>query len=93
MSHWKQVLGLPILEVDYEAVVGDLEGQARRLFTFLDVPWDERCLQFHRNSRRVATASRAQVRRPIYSSSIGRWRHYEPRLGPLHEALALLPEQ
>lgn len=87
VSHWKQVLDLPILEVDYEAVVGDLEGNARRLLNFVDLPWDERCLQFHRNRRPVATASRAQVRRPLYSSSIGRWRHYEPWLGPLQKAL------
>ena len=87
MSHWKQVLDLPILEVDYEAVVGDLEGNARRLLNFVDLPWDERCLQFHRNRRRVATASRAQVRRPIYRSSIGRWRHYEPWLAPLQQAM------
>lgn len=88
MAHWKQVLDLPILEVDYEAVVEDLEGQARRMLNFLDLPWDERCLQFHRNPRRVATASKAQVRRPLYRSSIGRSHHYEPWLGELREALA-----
>lgn len=87
ISHWKQVLDLPILEVDYEAVVGDLEGHARRLLKFVDLPWDERCLQFYRNPRRVETASRAQVRRPIFTSSIGRWRHYDKWLGPLRDAL------
>lgn len=87
MSHWKQVLDLPILEVGYEAMVGDLEGHARRLIDFLDLPWDDRCLQFHHNRRRVKTASRYQVRRPLYTSSIGRWRRYERWLGPLREAL------
>lgn len=87
MAHWKQAIDLPILEVDYEVVVSDLERQARRLLTFLDLPWDEQCLQFHRNSRPVATASRSQVRRPIFKSSVGRWRHYEQWLAPLQEAL------
>ena len=87
MSHWKQALDLPILEVNYEQVVGDLEGHARRLLEFVGVPWDERCLQFHRNPRPVATASRSQVRRPIYTSSIERWRRYEPWIGPLRKAL------
>lgn len=87
MSHWKQVLDLPFLEVDYEVVVDDLAGQAHRLVQFLDLPWDEQCLQFHRNPRPVETASRSQVRRPIFTSSIARWRHYEKWLGPLQEAL------
>jgi hypothetical protein len=87
MSHWKQVLDLPILEIQYEAMVSDLEGHARRLMRFLDLPWDERCLHFHRNRRRVITASRAQVRRPLYTSSVERWRRYERWLGPLREAL------
>jgi hypothetical protein len=89
MAHWKQTLDLPILDVEYEAVVEDLEGQARRMLDFLDLQWDERCLQFHRNPRRVATASKAQVRRPLYRSSIQRWRHYEPWIGPLRQALGL----
>lgn len=87
MNYWEQTLDLPILKVDYEQVIGDLEGQARKLLNFLDLPWDDRCLQFHRNKRQVITASRWQVRRPIYNSSVGRWRHYEPWLGPLREAL------
>lgn len=89
MAHWKEVLDLPILEIEYEAMVGDLPGHARRLIEFLDLPWDERCLQFHNNPRPVATASRAQVRRPIYTSSIERWRRYERWLGPLQDALGL----
>ncbi|HEY2589211.1 MAG TPA: sulfotransferase [Tepidisphaeraceae bacterium] len=87
MSHWRQVLDLPILEIEYEAMVRDLEGHARRLIGFLGLPWDERCLLFHRNRRRVDTASRAQVRRPIYTSSVERWRRYERWLGPLRESL------
>lgn len=88
MAHWKQVLDLPILEMDYESMVDDLEGQARRLIQFLGLAWDPCCLQFHRNPRRVATASKSQVRRPLYRSSIRRSMHYEPWLGSLRQALA-----
>jgi hypothetical protein len=87
MAHWEMVVNFPMVEMRYEAVVADLEGQARRLLGFLDLPWDERCLGFHRTHRAVATASTAQVRRPIYASSVGRWRKYEKHLGELIEAL------
>lgn len=76
-----------VLEVDYEAVVEDLEGQARRMIDHLGLPWDDACLAFHRNPRPVQTASIAQVRRPIYRSSLERWRAYEKDLGPLVSAL------
>ncbi|MDB5173827.1 MAG: uncharacterized protein JWN51_2600 [Phycisphaerales bacterium] len=77
MRHWKQVVSLPMLEVRYEDLVADKEKQTRRMLEFLDLPWDDRCLLFHQNKRFVATASREQVRKPIYSSSVGRWKHYE----------------
>ncbi|MDB5299592.1 MAG: sulfotransferase [Phycisphaerales bacterium] len=89
MDHWKQVLTLPMLEVRYEEVVADKEGQTRRMMEFLNLPWDERCLNFHDNKRHVATASREQVRKPIYSSSIGRWKHYEKHIP---ELLELVPD-
>ncbi len=60
-----------------------LEGQARSILRFLDVPWDESCLKFHRNERAVQTPSRWQVRQPVYSSSVGRWRQYAPHLPQL----------
>jgi hypothetical protein len=88
MAHWKSVLDLPILEVDYERVVKDLEGEARRLLKFVGLPWDDRCARFHENPRAVTSASQSQVRRPIYASSVGRWRHYAKQLGPLRDALA-----
>ena len=87
VDHWRKVLALPVLEVRYEDVVFDTEGQARRMLEFLDLPWDERCVRYYENRRRVATASEEQVRRPIYTSSIGRWKHYEKYLGELLEAL------
>jgi tetratricopeptide (TPR) repeat protein len=91
MNHWKQVLSIAILEVKYEDVVENLEGQARRMLEFLKLPWDPKCLDFHANPRHVATASRDQVRRPLYSSSVGRWKHYEPQLSELIEALRQYP--
>ncbi len=88
MAHWRAVLPPGrMLEVEYEALVEDLEGSARRLVTHLGLPWNEACLRFHESSRDVATASFAQVRRPIYRGSVGRWRRYAGRLGPLFDAL------
>jgi tetratricopeptide (TPR) repeat protein len=87
MAHWKSALDLPILEVEYEKVVGDLEGQTRRMLEFLGMPWDDDCVRFHESQRVVATASRDQVRQPIYQTSVGRWRHYEKHLAPLQAAL------
>ena len=87
MAHWKHALGLPILDVQYEQVVADLEGQTRRLIEFLGLPFDPRCLSFHESKRYVATLSKQQVRQPIYASSIGRWRNYQKHLGPLMAAI------
>jgi hypothetical protein len=90
MAHWRTVLPDDrFMEIDYETVVGDLEGQARRLVAFCGLSWDESCLAFHQTSRVVRTASVNQVRQPIYASSIGRWRPYAPYLGPLLAALGL----
>ncbi|HSZ57603.1 MAG TPA: sulfotransferase [Tepidisphaeraceae bacterium] len=88
MSHWKQVLELPVMEVRYEQVVDDLEAEARRMVQFLQLPWDPACLRFYENDRPVATASSAQVHLPIYRRSVGRWRHYDAHLGPLRAALS-----
>lgn len=88
MDHWKSVLHLSILDVRYEDMVNDLDGQTRRMLEFLDVPWNEACLRFHENKRFVATASNEQVRRPIYRTSVGRWRNYDRHLAPLREALS-----
>ena len=93
MEHWKKVLNVPILEVRYEDVVLDAEGQTRRLLEFLNLPWDDRCLRYYENNRQVRTASLDQVRRPIYTTSIGRWKHYEKHLGELITALGRPTEQ
>ncbi len=88
MEHWRRVLPADaMLDVDYESVVADFENQARRIIEYCRLPWDAACLKFHETSRPVKTASATQVRRPIYKSSVGRWRPYEAYLGPLLEAL------
>ena len=82
MAHWRAVLGADrFLEVEYENVVADREGAARRMVDFCGLPWDAACLQPERNARAVATPSLWQVRQPVYRSSVARWRHYEPWLG------------
>ena len=88
MEHWRRVLPEgAFLEVDYEDVVSDPEGQARRMVEYCGLEWNAACLDFHRNERPIQTASVMQVRQPIYRSSVGRWRHYEPYLAPLIDAL------
>ena len=88
MAHWHRVLpGGRMLDVNYEDVVADLEGQARRMLAYCGLDWDAACLAFHRTERPVLTASAAQVREPIYDRSIGRRRAYEPHLAPLLDAL------
>ncbi|MBE2292864.1 MAG: sulfotransferase [Xanthomonadaceae bacterium] len=87
MRHWQAQLPLPVLELHYEELATDPEAQARRLVEFAGLEWDPACLDFHRSDRGVQTPSRWQVKQPIYTRSIGRWRHYERHLGPLLEAL------
>jgi tetratricopeptide (TPR) repeat protein len=88
MAHWHHALPPGrILDVCYEDVVADLEGQARRIIAHCGLDWDERCLAFHQTVRPVRTASAMQVRRPIYAKSIKRQRAYEPFLVPLLAAL------
>ncbi|WP_374576164.1 sulfotransferase [Phenylobacterium sp.] len=89
VAHWRDVLPADrFTEAAYEDIVADQEGQTRRLLAFCGLPWDERCLAFHENAAPVATASSVQVRQPLYSSSIGRWRRYGAGLEPLRRVLA-----
>ena len=87
MRHWRAVLPGRFLEVSYEAMVSDQEAQTRSLLEYCELPWEDQCLAFHRTERAVKTASAAQVRQPIYTSSVGRWKRYEPYLGPFFDAL------
>lgn len=87
MAHWEQVLPVSILRLRYEDLVLHTEQHVRGLLEFLDLSWDERCLRFYENERPVLTASQDQVRRPIYTSSIGRWKQYERHIGALLSGL------
>ncbi len=91
-EHWRALLPADrFIEVGYEDVVDDLEGQARRLVTFCGLEWNDACLAFHQARRQVRTASLNQVRQPIYRSSVRRWERYAPHLGALLEALEIPP--
>jgi tetratricopeptide (TPR) repeat protein len=88
MAHWHGVLPPGrILDVCYENVIADTEREAMRILDYLGLPWDPACLRFHENTRAVRTASVAQVRKPIYTTSVARWKHFEKHLLPLIEIL------
>jgi len=85
---WRDQGKLPVLEVVYEDLVADLDTHVRRIIDFLGLDWEPACLDFHRTDRHVDTPSAWQVRQPIYSSSVGRWRRFERHLGPMLDTLA-----
>ena len=90
MDHWRRVLPEgKILEVQYEDLVADLEPWARRIIAHAGLGWDEACLRFHEAKRPVRSASLAQVREPIFTRSIGRWKPFEAHLQPLFQAMGL----
>jgi tetratricopeptide (TPR) repeat protein len=84
MNHWRTVLPPDIfLDVPYEALVHDQEAWSRKIVEFIGLKWDQRCLAFYETERRVATASKWQVKQKMYRSSVERWRNYEKFVGPL----------
>jgi len=89
MAHWRETLDVPWLEVSYEEMVEEQDGQSRRIIDFLGLDWDDACLRFHETGRVVMTLSYDQVRKPMYRSAVGRWKRYEKHLGPLKESLGL----
>ncbi|WGS48333.1 sulfotransferase [Paraburkholderia sp. D15] len=88
MKHWQSVLPEGVMiEVKYEELVGDFEGEVRRILAHCGLEWDERCLAFHRTTRQVSTASAVQVRRPLYKTSLQRWQPRAALLQPLIDGL------
>jgi tetratricopeptide (TPR) repeat protein len=87
MRHWDEALPGRVLRVQYEDVVADLEGNVRRVLDYCGLEFEPGCVEFYRTERSVRTASSEQVRQPIYREALEQWRHYEPWLGPLREAL------
>lgn len=87
MQHWETVLPGRILRVEHESVVDDLEGNVRRILNFCGLDFEPACVEFHKTARSVRTASSEQVRQPIFREGLHQWRHYEPWLTPLKDAL------
>jgi tetratricopeptide (TPR) repeat protein len=87
MQYWKAVSKIPIFDMPYEKTVTDLEGQARALIDYVGLPWNDACLKFNEAKTQVSTISNWQVRQPIYSTSVKRWKAYEKHIGPLIESL------
>ncbi len=87
MSHWAEVMPQRFITVDYEALVRDIPGQSRRVTDYLGLEWDEACAAPHRSRNIMQTASARQVRQPVYTTSIGRWKPYRAFLDPLIRVL------
>ena len=88
MEHWRKVLpASAFLELQYEDLVTDKDAQSRRLIDFCGLEWNSACLESHKTERSVKTASITQVRQPVYTSSVERWKRYEKHLQPLLDTL------
>jgi len=88
MEHWQRALPGALHELSYERLVGDQRVETRKLLEYCGVEWEDGCIAFHENPTPTTTASAAQVRRPIYGSSVSQWRHYETQLRGLKDRLA-----
>ena len=87
MDHWKKILDINIIELEYEKVIANPEEEMRKLLEQCGIDWDPACLKFYENKRTVMTPSYDQVRRPIYTSSVAKWKKYEHHLGDLIDSL------
>lgn len=87
MKHWRALFPETVLDVSYEEVVENQEYVSRKIVAHCGLDWDPACLEFDRNQAPVATASAAQVRKPIYRDALARWRRFESQLTPLIERL------
>ena len=93
MDHWHAVLPGRMLDVGYEALIANQEGETRKLLDYCGLAWEDACLSIHATERPVLTASNAQVRKHIYRDSIDRWRRYERHLGSFLDVLGPLAER
>jgi len=87
MQHWKALFPESVYTLNYEILAQNQQSQTKALLEFCNLPWDAGCLDFHKSTRAVSTASQTQVRQPLYTSSIGRWRNYKRQLAPLFKNL------
>ena len=90
MKHWHSVLPGRIFDLHYEELVNDTQGRIGALLSYCGLPWEDACMRFYETQRGVRTPSRWQVRQPIYTQSVERWKHYEKHLEPLRKQLAPL---
>ena len=88
MQYWHKALPGFIYDISYEALIQNQEKETRKLLKACDLEWDEKCLQFYKNSRAVVTASIAQVRQPIYKSSVKSWKKCKAQLESAFEPLS-----
>jgi hypothetical protein len=87
MKHWNKLYGKKIYNLKYENFINNFESESKKLLSYCDLGWDPRCIEFYKNSRAVTTASLAQVRQPIYKSSISSWKNYSEHLGELIDTI------
>ncbi len=87
MEHWKSVLSIPIHDVEYERLVAEPDMEIPELIDFIGLPWNDKCLNFYKEGQFINTASYDQVDKPMYQSSVSRWKNYEKHLEPLKESL------
>ncbi len=90
MRHWEDVIGDQWLSLTYEDLVSDQETYTRILISHCGLAWDDKCLQFERNVQPVSTASAVQVRQPLYTESVGRWRAYSGSCGRCSSSLRVM---
>jgi tetratricopeptide (TPR) repeat protein len=88
MDHWRETLPIPMIEIEYEDLVAQPETEVRRMLDYLELEWNERCMQSHDSDHIIITASHAQVRDPIHNKSVSRWKNYEKFITPLIDGLA-----
>jgi len=93
MKHWQDLIPGKVLDVHYEVTVTDLESQVRRILEHCGLPFEESCVRFHETKRAVNTASSEQVRQPIYTGALGKWRRYEDHLGVLQNQLGFIVDE
>ena len=87
MTDWRERFGDRFFDISYEETARNLEPNARALIDYLDLPWEDACLHFHKQDTAVTTASAVQVRQPVHTKSIGRWRRYEKQLNVMRQTL------
>jgi hypothetical protein len=88
MALWRDRFPGRFFDISYEETASDLEPNARELIDYLELPWEDACLHFDRQDTAVTTASAVQVRQPVHTRSVGRWRRYARQLTPMRETLA-----